>query len=313
MVRRIAILCSILVLLLIGAGCLTTPWGENTVKQYDERYDLASESSLASPPWYSGSGAPSYPVPAMTRAPGYAGEAGIDQKIIRTASVSLEVRNVSASLDPLRSIATAHGGYVGSLSVSTRYGDRLYATLTMRVPAREFDSTIAGIKTLGSLRSESLSADDVTEEYVDLQARRTALANQLAQYSRIMERAVNVSEILEVQVQIERVQVEIDRIDGRLKYLDNRVDYATITVSLQEPEPVGGREGFSIVSVINAGIAGFLAVTAGLIIIFVSVIPLIILGVVAYLAYRWWKGRQGAKKDVPKENGRKETEKPPDR
>lgn len=312
MIRRIALLGSILVLLLIGAGCLTTPWGENTVTQY-ERNDLASGSSPASPPWYSGSGEASAPMPAMTPAPGTAMDAGIDQKIIRTSYLTIEVRNVSASLDPLRSIAAVHGGYVASLSVNTRYGDRLYATLTMRVPAREFDSTIAGIKTLGSLKSESLSADDVTEEYVDLQARRTALAGQLAQYNRIMERAANVSEILEVQVQVERVQVELDRIDGRLKYLDNRVDYATITVALHEPEPVGGREGFSIVSVINAGIAGFLAVTAGLIIIFVSVIPLIILGVVAYLAYRWWKGRQGAKKDVPKENGRKETEKPPDR
>jgi len=312
MIRRIALLGSILVLLLIGAGCLTTPWGENTVTQY-ERNDLASGSSPASPPWYSGSGAPSYPVPAMTPAPGYAGDAGTDPKIIRTSYLTIEVRNVSASLDPLRSIAAAHGGYVGSLSVNTRYGDRLYATMTMRVPAREFESTIAGIKALGSLRSESLSADDVTEEYVDLQARRTALASQLAQYNRIMERAVNVSEILEVQVQIERVQVEIDRIDGRLKYLDNRVDYATITVSLQEPEPVGGREGFSMVSVINEGIAGFLAVTAGLIIIFVSVIPLIILGAVAYVLYRWWRGRKGVKQDVPKENERQETKKPPDR
>ncbi|HIH27251.1 MAG TPA: DUF4349 domain-containing protein, partial [Methanoregulaceae archaeon] len=136
--------------------------------------------------------------------------------------------------------------------------------------------------------SESLSADDVTEEYVDLQARRTALASQLVQYNRIMERAENVSEILEVQVQIERVQVELDRIDGRLKYLDNRVDYATITVALQEPEPVGGGEGFSFVSVINESIAGFLAVTAGLIIILISIIPLIILGAVAYVLYRWW-------------------------
>jgi len=98
----------------------------------------------------------------------------------------------------------------------------------------------------------------VTAEYIDLNARRAALAGQLTQYMRIMEKAETVSEILEVQEQIERVQVEIDRIDGRLKYLDNRVDYATITVSLQEPEPVGGNEGFSFVGVINEGIAGLL-------------------------------------------------------
>jgi len=310
MIRRVALLIALLVLLLIGAGCLTTPWGENTVTS-SERYDLAYESYPASPQGASGSGSSSYPVPAMTPAPGYTGDAGTDPKIIKTSYLTIEVRNVTASLDPLRSIATAHGGYVGSLSVNTRYGDRLYAVLTMRVPSHEFDSTITEIKTLGSLKSESLTADDVTEEYVDLQARRTALASQLAQYTRIMERAENVSEILEVQVQIERVQVELDRIDGRLKYLDNRVDYATIMVALQEPEPVGGREGFSFVSVINESIAGFLAVTAGLIIILVSIIPLIILGAVAYVLYRWWKGRRGGKQKIPGEKEQENKEKPP--
>ncbi|KUG15234.1 hypothetical protein ASZ90_015110 [hydrocarbon metagenome] len=310
MIRRLALLIALLVLLLIGAGCLTTPWGENKVTS-SERYDLASESYSGQASPFSGSGSSSYPVPAMTPAPGYTGDAGTDPKIIKTSYLTIEVRNVTASLDPLRSIATAHGGYVGSLSVNTRYGDHLYAVLTMRVPAYQFDSTITEIKKLGSLKSESLSADDVTEEYVDLQARRTALASQLAQYTRIMERAENVSEILEVQVQIERVQVELDRIDGRLKYLDNRVDYATITVSLQEPEPVGGREGFSFVSVINESIAGFLAVTAGLIIILVSIIPLIILGAVAYVLYRLWKGRRGGKQKIPGEKEKENEGKPP--
>ena len=310
MIRRVALLIALLVLLLIGAGCLTTPWGENIVTS-SERYDVASESYPGSSLSFSGSGSSSYPVPAMTPAPGYTGDAGTDPKIIKTSYLTIEVRNVTASLDPLRSIATAHGGYVGSLAVNTRYGDRLYAVLTMRVPAYQFDSTITEIKTLGSLKSESLSADDVTEEYVDLQARRTALASQLAQYTRIMERAENVSEILEVQVQIERVQVELDRIDGRLKYLDNRVDYATITVALQEPEPVGGGEGFSFISVINESIAGFLAVTAGLIIILVSIIPLIILGAVAYVLYRWWKGRIGGKQQIPGEKEKENEGKPP--
>jgi len=299
MIRRIVLVCSLLVVLLGCAGCLTAPWDSDTVA-VDEQYAPASSGGSGS----GGSGISfansPYPVPTVvpTYSPGYAGDIETDQKIIRTASVNLEVGNVTTTLDPVKSIATAHGGYIGSMSVNTQYGDRLYAVLTMRVPAREFDSTISAIKTLGTLRSESLSADDVTEEYVDLQARRTALASQLAQYNRIMERAVNVSEILEVQVQIERVQVELDRIDGRLKYLDNRVDYGTITVTLEEPEPVGGGDGFSIVSVINESIAGFLSVTAGLIILLISIIPLIILGIIAYVIYRWWRKRKGEKQNM---------------
>lgn len=300
MIRRIVLVCSLLVLLLGCAGCLTAPWDSDTVA-VDEQYAPASSGGSGS----GGSGisfanSPS-PVPTVvpTYSPGYTGDIETDQKIIRTASVNLEAGNVTATLDQVKSIATAHGGYVGSMSVNTRDSERLYAVLTMRVPAREFESTISAIKTLGTLRSESLSADDVTEDYVDLQARRTALASQLAQYNRIMELAVNVSEILEVQVQIERVQVELDRIDGRLEYLDNRVDYGTITVTLEDPEPVGGGDGVSLVSVINESIAGFLAVTAGLFILLISIIPLIILGIIAYVIYRWWRKRKGEKQNVP--------------
>jgi len=296
MIRRIFLISSILLLLLALAGCLSAPWDGDSA---------TIDTNFA--PTSGGSGMFSenarYPIPTVlpTYAPGYIGDVETDQKIIRTAGVNLEVGNVTGSLDQLKRIATTHGGYVGSLSVNTQYSGRLYAVLTMRVPAGEFDSTINAIKTLGTLTSESLSADDVTEEYVDLQAQRTALAGQLVQYKRIMEQAENVSEILEVQVQIERVQVELDRIDGRLNYLDNRVEYATITVSLAEPEPVGGGEKFSFVSVLNESIAGFLAVTAGLVILLISIIPIILLCIIAYVLYRWWKKRKGEKQSVPLE------------
>jgi hypothetical protein len=312
MIRPVVLISSLIVLVLICSGCLTTPWEGNSVINEEKSGSLAESS----PGWsgiFSGNGRSSAPLPTATPVADYSGELAADQKIIKTSRIALEVKNVTATLDPLKGIATAHGGYIGSLSVNTRYGDRLYAVLTMRVPSHEFDSAITEIKALGSLTSESLSADDVTEEYLDLQARRTALASQLAQYNRIMEKAENVSEILEVQVQIERVQVEIDRIDGRLKYLDNRVDYGTITVSLEEPEPVGGGEGFSIISVINEGIMGFLAVTAGLVIILISIIPLVILGAIVFVIYRWWKGRKGAIQKVPEEKEKKNEENPPGR
>ncbi len=310
MIRRVVLYSILLVLVMVCAGCLTTPSGENSFMPA-EKSGVQSESYPGSSGIFSGESRSSLPTPVPTFTADYSGNLATDQKIIRTSQVSLEVGNVTATLEPLRNIAIAHGGYLGSLSVNSQYGDRLYAVLTMRVPSREFDSAIAEIKPLGILRSESLSADDVTEEYVDLQAQRAALANQLTQYNRIMERAENVSEILEVQTQIERVQVGIDRIDGRLKYLNNRVDYATITVTLQEAEPVGGRDGYSIISVINDGISGFLAVTAGLVILIISIIPLIILGVIAYLVYRWWQKRKGPVQKVPGEKEKKNELSPP--
>lgn len=310
MIRPVALISSLLVLLLVCSGCLTSPWEANSVggeEKASAQWDSAMESSGSYP---AGSG---YSAPVPAAAPGgyTSGELSADQKIIKTSQINLEVQNVTSTLEPLKQIAIAHGGYIGSLSVNTRGGARLYAVLTMRIPAREFDAANSEIRALGTLRSESLSADDVTEEYVDLQAQRSALANQLAQYNRIMEKAENVSDILEVQVQIERVQVQIDRIDGRLKYLDSRVDYSTITVTLEEPEPVGGRDDFSVVSVINESIAGFLAVAAGLVILIISAIPLLILGVILYLIYLLWKGRKRTEQKGPEEKGKQTEERPP--
>jgi hypothetical protein len=104
----------------------------------------------------------------------------------------------------------------------------------------EFDATVSEIKSLGTLRSASVNSQDVTEEYVDLQAQKAALQLQLEQFNRIMVKADKIEDILKIQVEIGRVQVDLDRLEGRLRYLNNRIDLGTITVSLQEPAPLGG-------------------------------------------------------------------------
>ena len=99
------------------------------------------------------------------------------------------------------------------------------------------------MKAIGTVKSVSTQGEDVTEEYVDIQAQKTSYLNQLAQYNEIMKKAVKVSDVIEIQQQIDRVQTELNRLEGRLKYLNSRIDMSTITVTLQEPEPLGARAG----------------------------------------------------------------------
>ena len=241
------------------------------------------------------------PVPA-TEIPDFTGNslgeqiAVTDLKIIKTGQVVLEVQNVTASLEVVQNTAKNAGGYVGSMNAERDSADRVTATVTIRVPAPQFDETISHLKLLGKVKSQSEQAQDVSEEYTDLNARRESLRNQLTQYNRIMQEAGNVSDILDIQIEIDRVQLEIDRIDGRLKYLDNRIGYSTITVTLQEPAPVGSGSEISPVSVINSAIGGFLAVLAALVIVIISLVPVIILIVIVYLIYRWRKEKQKQEK-----------------
>ena len=216
------------------------------------------------------------------------------QKIIQTASVSIEVTDVTAAADALKGLAAGKGGYLTSSSIQKTGSNRLYGTVVLRVPAATFDDTLAGIKGIGTVKSISTQSSDVTEEYTDLVAQKTSYQNQLAQYNAIMKKADKVEDVITVQQQIDRVQTELDRLEGRLKNLNNRVDLSTITVNLQEPEPVGGETGHSFVAAINEGIAGFLGMIDALIVLFFTILPLLAIGGAAYGIYRWRKGKKPA-------------------
>lgn len=232
------------------------------------------------------------PVPAATLSAPSAPGSGTDTKIIKTAYITIEVKDVSGSVDTLKAMVTAKGGYLSSSSISEGYNKRLSGTVVLRVPQTEFDNTLAGVKGIGTVKSVSTQGQDVTEEYVDIQAQKTSYQNQLAQYNEIMKKAVKVSDVIEIQQQIDRVQTELNRLEGRLKYLNSRIDMSTITVNLQEPEPLGGESGNSFISAINEGIDGFFGMIEGIIILFLTVLPLIIIGAAGYGIYRWRKGRQ---------------------
>lgn len=231
--------------------------------------------------------------PMATAVPTTVSGSGTDigTKIIRTAQVSLEVTDVTASADAFKTLAQQNGGYLSSSNVQRGYNDRLSATVVLRIPQSAFETVLESVKASGTVKSVSVQGEDVTEEYVDLTAQKTSYQNQLAQYYTIMKQAVKVEDVIAVQAQIDRVQTELDRLEGRLRYLNSRIDLSTITVYLQEPEPVGGETGHSFITAINEGIAGFFGTIDGLIILLFTILPLIVIGGIAYAVYRWKKGK----------------------
>lgn len=241
-------------------------------------------------------------MPVATAAPSALGPSAgivIDTKIIKTAYIYVVVKDVPGSVEMLKTSATDKGGYLSSTSMQKGSNDRLSATVIIRVPAAQFDSALTGAKALGTVTSSSTQGEDVTEEYVDLNAQKISYQNQLAQYNEIMKKSEKIEDIIKVQEQIDRVQTDLNRLDGRLKYLDSRIDLATITVNLQEPEPVGGDTGHSFIATINEGIAGFLGMIDVLIILLLTLLPLIIIGGAAYGIYRWKKGKKPAVAPIP--------------
>jgi hypothetical protein len=216
----------------------------------------------------------------------------LDQKIIKTASLRLEVSDVPTTTHEIEKIAQANEGLIQSSSVTVGQNNQYSGSVTIQVPSSSFEITLEKVSAIGKVISSSVTSDDVSEEYVDLVAQKKALSNQLEQYNRILTKAINVSEILEVQREIERVQVELDRITGRMKYIDSRVSFSTIKISLSEPAQVVTATGHSVASVISEGFTGFVETLVWIIVFILTLLPLIILGGISYFIYQRWKKRR---------------------
>jgi hypothetical protein len=285
----ILVLC---IALVACTGCMGLG-SSGTVSSSQALYSSDASNRMAESKMALAGNSAAAPVPVSAPAADLA-TGSIDTKIIKTASITLEVKDVPGSVESLKAIAAAKGGYLSSTNTQKNYNNQLTGTVVIRIPQAEFDNALTGVKALGTVKSVSTQGEDVTEEYVDLQAQKTSYQNQLAQYNEIMKKAVRVSDVIEIQAQIDNVQTNLNRLEGRLKYLNSRIDLSTITVYLQEPEPVGGDSGHNFATAINEGISAFFGMIDAIIVLFFMLLPLAVLFGIGYGIYRWNKGRKGA-------------------
>ncbi|HUS09519.1 MAG TPA: DUF4349 domain-containing protein [Pyrinomonadaceae bacterium] len=168
----------------------------------------------------------------------------MDRKILRNADLTLEVSAPQEIQRKIASIAESAGGFVVTSESKQRQTaeDATYeleVNLVIRVPAAQFGPTLDQIRsTSNRVIQEKITGQDVTEEFIDLEAHlKTQKALEL-QFLEIMKQARKVEDALEVQRQIAGVRSEIERLEGRKRYLENRASLSTITVSLQTPTAI---------------------------------------------------------------------------
>ena len=158
----------------------------------------------------------------------------VGRKIISTGSLSIEVESVDTAVSEVRHIAEDLGGFLQHIS-SSGGRDRQHANLTIRVPQAAFFTAIDRIETLGVVESRSVGSDDVSEQFIDLEARLKSALREEESLLSLLERATTVSEILTIERELSRVRSEIERLQGQLSFLERRVELATISLSLFSP------------------------------------------------------------------------------
>ena len=170
--------------------------------------------------------------------------AAADRKIIRNADLTMEVTSTTDAQHRIVSIAEAHGGFVVTSEAKQRESQEpaqrtLDIKLVVRIPENRFGSALDQIRGLTSnLTEEKVTGQDVTEEFIDLEARiRTQKALE-AQFLQIMRQTGKIVDALEVQRQIAEVRSDIERLEGRKRFLENRSSLSTITVNIIAPKPM---------------------------------------------------------------------------
>jgi hypothetical protein len=161
------------------------------------------------------------------------------RQVISTASVALEVADVQDRLNQVRTIVESLGGFIENLS-SGGSEERQHATASARVPQPQFFTAMERITALGKVLSQSVGSEDVTERFIDLQARLKSAQRQEESLLSLLPKATSVSDVLTIERELSRIRSEIERLQGQLNFLERRVELATITISLsQPPEEVG--------------------------------------------------------------------------
>lgn len=157
--------------------------------------------------------------------------------IIRTGDVTIVVEDSESTARDIAFLADSLDGWLVSSDLYESNGFKR-GSVTIRVPADQFDVAVAEIKSLAlEVRSESTSSQDVTEEYVDLESRLENLEATADRVRGFLDEARNVEDALDVNRELSRLEEEIEVIKGRMQYLSQSAAFSTLTVNLVPDEP----------------------------------------------------------------------------
>jgi len=165
-----------------------------------------------------------------------------DKKIIKTASLKLEVKNFKSYSDNLHKTVKQFGGYIANEENSSAE-DRSETVMSIKVPVAQFEDLMNQLPAADSkIMERKISTEDVTGEMVDTQSRLEAKKQMRLKYLEFLKQSKNMEEVLQVQTEINNIQEAIESAAGRVGYLSHQSAYSTINLSFYEPLP-----GFKVV------------------------------------------------------------------
>jgi Domain of unknown function (DUF4349) len=217
----------------------------------------------------------------------------VGPRVIQTASLTLSVpRNeFEEVVDRARRLAISSGGFVVESSASQSGGEgRLVSgSLVVRIPERSYARVMEQLSSLGRVEGREETGQDVSQEFVDLEARERHLEAVESQLLNLLDETNTVAEALTVQSQLNQVQLDLEQARGRLQYLEDQVAFATISLDVRERQVVAAADDggpWSIVDAWGTAARGFVTVVGWILVAAATIAPVVILLLLAFLGAR---------------------------
>jgi hypothetical protein len=216
-----------------------------------------------------------------------------ERKVVKTAELGIRAEDVRESAAQAQQVAAQFGGTVHSSQINQGDGS-VYADLVLSIPSPEFEAALDELRELGKeVTTDTVSGEDVTEEFVDLQSRERNLLAAEQSLLKLYDRAENVNDALSIERELTNIRGQIEQVQGRIEYLEERTAISQITLSIQPvPSPKPPQPAWDPVRVMAQAWNASLLVLQSLATAILSIIafgwwlaPVLIAGLV------WWRRR----------------------
>lgn len=227
-----------------------------------------------------------------------------NRKIIYNANLDVEVKNYQNAVNQIEQEITAKSGYIVSSDSYQVEDDLQEGTITARIPQEQFESFLEVVEQ-GDMKvtQKSVSGEDVTEQYVDLESRLKSKKLVEERLLEFMEQAEKTEDLLNISNDLASVQEEIEQITGQLNYLKNKSDLATVTLFIRENRldlvrdedlNTWERTKEQLMKSVNF----LLSAGSGLVVFLIGNLPILLLiTVVGGFGYYMWKRQKRNKKE----------------
>ncbi|WP_189715743.1 DUF4349 domain-containing protein [Streptomyces phaeofaciens] len=207
--------------------------------------------------------------------------------IIRTASLTVQVKDVPKALDEARTTTENAGGYIGDES-TTRDEDGAERTrVVLRVPVERYDDVLADLQGAGKLLARTAKAQDVTDQVVDVDSRIKSQQASVARVRELMDRATKLSDVVTLEGELSRREADLEALLSQQASLKDRTSLATVTLNLQEKpaDEAAEDEDPGFVDAVAGGWDAFVTTLRWIAVAFGAVLPFLAVAVLLVLAW----------------------------